>query len=122
MKKKGSVVLIVLVAIIVGAVLYNTGLLDTRFWFYNRDEWKPFHNGNYVCGVDIEPGSYDVHIRGKSEHAGICTFKSIITDEYTRDTVWVQQGDNGFHFTIGEGEYMNASVPAGREMKYKKVD
>ena len=112
--------LVVLVAIILSIVNYF-GLLDTRFWFYDRKVYQPFYSGTYVCGVDLEPGSYDVEIRGGSQDTGIVYVKNIAHEDDNRD-FWVMTGDKGFHFSVEDGDVVEVSVRTGRDMKIKKAE
>lgn len=122
MKKVLKIIGIVLVALILVAVVYSTGLYDTRFWFYDKNVYKPFYTGNYICGKDFEPGTYEVEIRGGSKNTGTVDITKPNEESYVDNNFWVHQGDKGFRFTVEEGDLVQVNVMTGRDMKYKKVE
>lgn len=120
MGKRGFVAFLLAIALVAGYMLYNAGLLDTRFWFYDKNEWKPFYDGIYRVGESIEAGSYDVRIQGKSKGLGFAFVYANDTKEFI-NKITVNIGDDGFHFTLRDGEHINVDVHTGRPMIYKKM-
>ena len=119
--KKFLTLLFTLAFLLVGVfVLWATGAWDTRFWFYDKEEWKPFYDGVYRSGIDIEPGSYDVQIKGGSKNIGYYEINDIDGKDVAGE--FMAQGSMGLHFVIRENETLNIRTDSATVMKYKKID
>ena len=122
--KKGTKILIViglLIVILLGTLVINQfGLLDTRFWTYDKNVYSEFYNGMKVAGKDIEPGSYIVEIKGGSNHTGTVKIAKSI-DDPDEIVIWVKDGDKGFQFTIEDGQILTTNIGSDRDMRIKKI-
>ena len=123
--KKGTKILIIigLVIVLLLAILVvnQLGLLDTRFWTYDKSIYSEFYDGVYVAGKDLDPGSYTVEIKGGSLHTGTVEIGESI-DDYSGRAIWVSDGDRGFQFTIEEGQVLRSNIGSQREMRIKRVN
>lgn len=123
--KKGTKILVIigLVIVLLLAVLVvnQLGLLDTRFWTYDKNVYSEFYDGVYVAGKDLDPGSYTVEIKGGSLHTGTVEIGESI-DDYSGRAIWVSDGDRGFQFTIEEGQVLRSNIGSQREMRIKRVN
>lgn len=122
--KKGTKILIViglLIVILLGTLVINQyGLLDTRFWTYDKNVYSEFYNGVKIAGKDIEPGSYIVEIKGGSTDTGTVEIAKSI-DDHDGAVIWVHDGDKGFQFTIEDGQVLKTNISSDRDMRIKKI-
>lgn len=126
--KKLIYIVIVLFALFAGFFVGNkTNVgkpVDKRFLEYDKSIYKPFYNGSYVCGVDFEPGAYEVEIKDGADGNGNATIKSIDkeTGEEKTESTFVHLNSLGYLFTIQEGETLIFDTSISHEMRVKKAD
>lgn len=98
-------------------------IFDTRFWFGGKD-WADFYSGFYVCGVDIEPGNYDVQIRGGADYGRVEVYESYGVYKSRGsyfNYITIDHGDKGFHFSIRDGECIEVEIANVNGMRIRKV-
>lgn len=123
--KKGTKLLVILgllITIMLAILIINQfGILDTRFWSYDKNVYSEFYNGIKVAGTDIAAGSYIVEIKGGASDTGTVEINKSI-DDYSGSVIWVHEGDRGFQFTIEDGQVLKTNINSDREMRIKKID
>lgn len=118
--KKVLIALCAIIVVAVGAVMYTNGILDTRFWSYDKSMYSEFYNGTHVGGVDLPAGTYVVDIKGGSKDTGSVHIWKANKDEQD-DIFWIRKGDKSFQFTVANGDRIEINADVGREMRIKKV-
>lgn len=127
--KKILAVGIVIIGFLAALYFFNNidqkSFLDTRFWFNDIQKYRKAYNGDYLVGVDIEPGIYDLEIRGGCLfQSRVIIYKSVESMENGDDpmnSVVVARGTKGIHFSADDGNLLRVNVQTRDIMRFHKI-
>lgn len=114
---------VLLVVVIIGGwIIYQTGLLDTRFWKNNPSIYTDAANGVYECPADLASGSYVLEVRSKRATGPVDIYPSYEAYKSYKDAeiLWVRSGSD-LHFSISEGQVIEINIGESGKMRFKKV-
>ena len=116
-----GIAILLIVLVCVWLIVWQYGILDTRFWKNDPDTYIDAANGIYRCPEDLSVGAYVLEIKSKLADGRVSIYanESAYNNYADHKTIWTTRGSD-LRFSLEEGQVIEIHVNNPGKMHFKK--